>query len=310
LNRTLSAQAFTHGQDIYMGAGRYAPTTTTGRHLLAHELTHVMQQSGPARLRRRHGDAGVQVQPAAGGKIINRKLKYLDFVMIKRKETHIAKMLMSKLKIAEKPDDAYGHWWTEVGDVIGTSWIPTESYGWWPLQGVSLWTTLKGVVGSLNRGGGNHDPHHGDTDAESFHPVMDVPEGTKYEDVRNRVLQDIRSFATSFKGKWAWRLGFGKNCHTFQERLMAKVGLKKGKASAWLKAPEPTGEALLRGKLGPQELELLKSGGDLDMVMTASMSPATLLEDLQTLKPAQLAALATLMGITVEELTRQINALR
>jgi len=46
LNRQLSAQAFTHGQDIYLGEGRYAPETDTGKHLLAHELTHVVQQTG------------------------------------------------------------------------------------------------------------------------------------------------------------------------------------------------------------------------------------------------------------------------
>ncbi len=46
LNRQLSAQAFTHGQDIYMGEGKYNPGSTDGRHLLAHELTHVVQQTG------------------------------------------------------------------------------------------------------------------------------------------------------------------------------------------------------------------------------------------------------------------------
>jgi hypothetical protein len=46
LNRTLHSDAFTHGQDIYMGADKYDPGSTTGRQLLAHELTHVVQQTG------------------------------------------------------------------------------------------------------------------------------------------------------------------------------------------------------------------------------------------------------------------------
>jgi hypothetical protein len=46
LNRSLSAQAFTHGQDIYMPATRYEPGTDAGKRLLAHELTHVVQQTG------------------------------------------------------------------------------------------------------------------------------------------------------------------------------------------------------------------------------------------------------------------------
>lgn len=48
INRDLSAQAFTHGQDIYMGAGKYDPQSGAGRQLLAHELTHVIQQGGAA----------------------------------------------------------------------------------------------------------------------------------------------------------------------------------------------------------------------------------------------------------------------
>ena len=46
LNRKLGAQAFTHGSNIYMGAGKYSPGTASGKHLLAHELTHVVQQTG------------------------------------------------------------------------------------------------------------------------------------------------------------------------------------------------------------------------------------------------------------------------
>ena len=42
---TLNAQAFTVGNHIVFGAGRYAPQTTSGKSLLAHELTHVIQQS-------------------------------------------------------------------------------------------------------------------------------------------------------------------------------------------------------------------------------------------------------------------------
>lgn len=42
--RNLKAQAFTFGRDIVFGAGRYSPDTAQGRHLMAHELTHVVQQ--------------------------------------------------------------------------------------------------------------------------------------------------------------------------------------------------------------------------------------------------------------------------
>lgn len=46
LNRELSAQAFTQGADIYFREGSYNPGTVDGKQLLAHELTHVVQQRG------------------------------------------------------------------------------------------------------------------------------------------------------------------------------------------------------------------------------------------------------------------------
>jgi hypothetical protein len=42
--RSVNALAFTVGRDIVFGAGRYQPQTEAGKSLLAHELTHVMQQ--------------------------------------------------------------------------------------------------------------------------------------------------------------------------------------------------------------------------------------------------------------------------
>ncbi len=46
MNKDLHAQAFTHGKDIYFNSGKYDGESRAGRHLLAHELTHVVQQTG------------------------------------------------------------------------------------------------------------------------------------------------------------------------------------------------------------------------------------------------------------------------
>ncbi|WP_414551377.1 eCIS core domain-containing protein [Anabaena sp. CCY 0017] len=46
MNQELGAQAFTHGSDVYFGAGKYNPGVDDGKRLLAHELTHVVQQTG------------------------------------------------------------------------------------------------------------------------------------------------------------------------------------------------------------------------------------------------------------------------
>ena len=48
LCRSIEAQAFTKGNDVYFASGQYAPGTAGGDHLLAHELTHVVQQGAPA----------------------------------------------------------------------------------------------------------------------------------------------------------------------------------------------------------------------------------------------------------------------
>jgi uncharacterized protein DUF4157 len=59
--REVSAQAYTVGNDIVFGSGRFAPETPEGRHLLSHELAHVIQQSGDA-------TPTLQRQPAAPGR--------------------------------------------------------------------------------------------------------------------------------------------------------------------------------------------------------------------------------------------------
>ena len=46
LAKELQAQAFTHGRDIYFNEGKFDPESGAGKNLLAHELTHVVQQAG------------------------------------------------------------------------------------------------------------------------------------------------------------------------------------------------------------------------------------------------------------------------
>jgi hypothetical protein len=50
MNKELGAQAFTHGKDIYFNSGKYNPDTSDGKKLLAHELTHVVQQTSSSKV--------------------------------------------------------------------------------------------------------------------------------------------------------------------------------------------------------------------------------------------------------------------
>lgn len=48
LNRSIQANAFTTGQDVFFKQGAYNPGSRSGQELIAHELTHVVQQGAPA----------------------------------------------------------------------------------------------------------------------------------------------------------------------------------------------------------------------------------------------------------------------
>jgi len=57
LNRAVNAVAFTTGSDIFFSDGAYAPGNSSGRELLAHELTHVVQQGAADTLPEHHRSA-------------------------------------------------------------------------------------------------------------------------------------------------------------------------------------------------------------------------------------------------------------
>ncbi len=52
MSKALNAHAFTHGNDIYFNSGMYNPESSTGKKLIAHELTHVVQQGAVNRIQR------------------------------------------------------------------------------------------------------------------------------------------------------------------------------------------------------------------------------------------------------------------
>jgi hypothetical protein len=54
LNKSIQAKAFTTGQDLFFRQGAYEPSSRGGQELIAHELTHVVQQNGGAVQRMNH----------------------------------------------------------------------------------------------------------------------------------------------------------------------------------------------------------------------------------------------------------------
>lgn len=256
LNRAMSADAFTSGRDIFFRDGAYQPESPQGQHLLAHELTHVVQQGAApqsgAVQRKPNGQGRPIVQVRARGMEPNRlslkrTMMHLDFVKMKRADPNAKKFVSKYLPavaavfgMRNTTGTLFGHYWTEIGYRNAESGVfrPTKSYGWWPAEEPTIRKTLRGVPGILNEKGGDHDPHENEVAKTSFHPVMEVdPEAETYEQIRARVTQQIETFAKGYKGSWSWRLGWGKNCQTFQKQLKSNVGLHFKTSRHWLNNP-------------------------------------------------------------------------
>jgi hypothetical protein len=73
--RSIDARAYTEGRDIVFGAGEFAPGTERGDRLLAHELTHVVQQRGAGQRRTDRKPATPQPKPAASREALERQYR-------------------------------------------------------------------------------------------------------------------------------------------------------------------------------------------------------------------------------------------
>ncbi len=62
LSRSIQAKAFTTGNDVFFKQGEYNPSSKSGQTLIAHELTHVVQQGGAARIQTKPAFETPQVQ--------------------------------------------------------------------------------------------------------------------------------------------------------------------------------------------------------------------------------------------------------
>ncbi len=105
LNKELGAQAFTTGNNIYFNEGKYQPDSQNGKKLLAHELTHSVQQG--AALRKTNGkENNLTLTKNSNNEIVQRKLelfksKYSD------KLTEFKKTAIYK-KDKYQPSTGYG----------------------------------------------------------------------------------------------------------------------------------------------------------------------------------------------------------
>ena len=69
MSKGINANAFTFGKDIYFKSGGYSPNTYSGKNLLAHELTHVVQQTGSKQVKKENDTTDVPTIKSAVGDI-------------------------------------------------------------------------------------------------------------------------------------------------------------------------------------------------------------------------------------------------
>jgi hypothetical protein len=112
----LNAEAFTTGTDVFFSRGSYQPGTSEGRSLLAHELTHVVQQRGSrataARMIQRES-------PAAGKKRLTATTDDAGVIERKGPEPFDLTMLKDQPKELTQP----------ITENFGSFTIRTETYG-------------------------------------------------------------------------------------------------------------------------------------------------------------------------------------
>ncbi len=86
LARSINAKAFTLGKDVVFGPGQYSPGTSSGKKLLAHELTHTVQQGGGLNSDRSFLRRKKLTEEFSGGKFSEKELqdylKYLDKIKL------------------------------------------------------------------------------------------------------------------------------------------------------------------------------------------------------------------------------------
>jgi Domain of unknown function (DUF4157) len=100
---SVSAAAFTVGEDIAFGIGRYSPSSAEGQRLLAHELAHVVQQSRSPRAAR--GASPVQRKVIVNAKELTAKERAAFLAKHKWADATLAKAVLDDMADAGDPFD-------------------------------------------------------------------------------------------------------------------------------------------------------------------------------------------------------------
>jgi len=244
LNQSIQAKAFTTGQDVFFRQGAYEPSSQGGQELIAHELTHVVQQSGGVvqrSLSKKPSPPPTPPEPVA-------KLKlHADTETNNR----------SDLSFKELQNAQVGHSWvsleyTDRKKIPKSIGQPTQgllksgstAFGFWPLvTRASDFTTEEQQRidhGQTPGAGASNNPAHR---GFSMNPLKNVPgrveepdtahtpKGTKEYDLTQAQVGSLISYVNS-KRSANYNL-YTFNCTTFAVESIRSAGQVAPSGSSW-----------------------------------------------------------------------------
>lgn len=145
--QAVNARAYTVGNNVVFGAGEYAPGTEAGRKLLAHELTHVVQQrasSAPLSVQRQLTAADCASDCDVPDGVDGPTGKYLLVVYADKEGPFLGIPLTHDV----------GHSWLKLVDSSGKFW----TYGFWPQEGYDANNIRADVEGCVHHPDKSHKP--------------------------------------------------------------------------------------------------------------------------------------------------------
>jgi hypothetical protein len=153
----LSANAFTFGQNIVFGAGRFNPQSKEGRRLLGHELAHVVQQSRPAPAPASSSQLG-QLERYADQAVDKALAGKSEVAVLGSAQGGV--QLNAEVYVWDPHVDGYGHAAIKLSNGSYISWWP----GPHGTKAQQYWTGRPGVASSyakdIGPGGEGKGPDH------------------------------------------------------------------------------------------------------------------------------------------------------
>jgi hypothetical protein len=209
------AHAFTYGQHIVFNDGMFSPSTPQGRQLLAHELTHVVQQAPQTTHTPQLAEqsAAHTVQQSTQSPVIARvDASMCSSDCLAPDGTGPATGKFSLTIYADKEGSfllipfthGVGHSWLRLEDDTGRFW----TFGFWPKTGFDPNNSTADVEGCV---------HHPDT--------AHKPTASQKFDLTPAQFADAFSSATSSCTTQPKYNLFGLQCTEFVKRVMAAAGL-------------------------------------------------------------------------------------